>query len=41
MTGGQESREAEHRLLLSSAGFELQRILPTASRYSLIEAAPA
>jgi hypothetical protein len=39
--GGKERTEAEHLTLLASAGFELARIIPTASPVSIIEAMPA
>jgi hypothetical protein len=39
VTGGRERTEAQHAALLSAAGFELSRVLPTASQYSLVEAA--
>jgi hypothetical protein len=38
--GGMERTEPEHRSLLGSAGFELLRIIPTASTVSIIEAVP-
>ena len=37
-TGGSERTPAEHARLLESAGFRLQRVLATASQYSLAEA---
>ena len=37
--GGKERTEAEYRTLLAAAGFELKRIVPTASEISVIEAA--
>lgn len=39
--GGQERTEAEHRALLASAGLAVNRIVPTASPVSVIEARPA
>jgi hypothetical protein len=39
VTGGRERTEAQHAALLSAAGFKLTRVLPTASQYSIIEAA--
>jgi hypothetical protein len=39
--GGRERTEAEYRDLLTSAGFSVSRILPTASAVSIIEAVPA
>jgi hypothetical protein len=38
MTGGQERTEAEYRSLLQLSGFELARVIPTASMFSIIEA---
>jgi hypothetical protein len=38
VTGGRERTEAQHAALLASAGFELTRVLPTASQYSVVEA---
>jgi hypothetical protein len=40
ITGGRERTEAEFRGLLEAAGFELTRILPTQSQFSIIEGAP-
>lgn len=37
-TGGRERTEAEFRALLSATGFELRRVVPTASPYSVLEA---
>ncbi len=39
-TGGMERTAAEYGRLLSEAGLELTRIIPTASQFSLIEARP-
>ena len=39
--GGRERTEAAYRDLLTSAGFSVSRVLPTASAVSIIEAAPA
>ena len=39
--GGRERTEAEFRTLLGSAGFRLDRVLPTALEFSVIEASPA
>ncbi len=39
--GGRERTEEEYRELLSTAGFELQRVLPTSTPWNLIEAKPA
>jgi 16S rRNA G1207 methylase RsmC len=41
MTGGRERTEAEFRSLLAAAGFRLTRIVPTRSRFSIIEGTPA
>jgi O-methyltransferase domain/Dimerisation domain len=38
MTGGQERTEAEYRSLLQLSGFELTRVIPTPSMFSIIEA---
>jgi hypothetical protein len=38
VTGGRERTRAQHAALLAAAGFELTRVLPTASEYSLVEA---
>lgn len=40
LTGGRERTEREYMELLRHAGFELRRVLPTASGYSLLEAVP-
>ena len=40
MPGGQERTEQEYRALLSQAGFRLERVWPTASAVSLVEAVP-
>src|SRR5262245_5091626 len=37
-TGGRERTEAQHAALLTAFGFELARVLPTESQYSLVEA---
>jgi hypothetical protein len=39
--GGQERSEAEYRKLLEIAGFDLMRVIATASPLSLVEAKPA
>ncbi|MCF7551023.1 acetylserotonin O-methyltransferase [Pseudonocardia sp. WMMC193] len=39
--GGRERTERDHRALLAQAGFELARIIPTASPLSILEALPA
>ena len=38
--GGRERSAAEYRELLGSAGFQLRRVLPTASGLSVLEAVP-
>jgi len=38
VTGGRERTQAQHAALLAAAGFELTRVLPTASEHSLVEA---
>ena len=38
VTGGRERTEAQHAALLTAFGFELTRVLPTESQYSLVEA---
>ena len=38
MTGGRERTVEEHRALLAAAGFKLERVIPTSSPYSLVEA---
>lgn len=38
VTGGRERTRTQHAALLSAAGFELTRVLPTASQYSIVEA---
>jgi hypothetical protein len=37
-SGGRERTESEHRLLLESAGFKLNRVIPTKSGLSILEA---
>ena len=37
-TGGKERTEAEYRKLLESSGFDLTRIIPTRSPFSIVEA---
>jgi hypothetical protein len=41
MAPGRERSEAEHRAMLSQAGLRLERIIPTASGSSILEAWPA
>jgi hypothetical protein len=38
LTGGRERTPAEYGRLLESAGFRLERVLPTAAQYSIVEA---
>ena len=38
--GGRERTEAEYAALLDKAGFQLIRVVPTASLVSIVEAAP-
>jgi len=38
MTGGRERTRAAYEALLKPAGFRLQRIIPTPSGYSVVEA---
>lgn len=38
MTGGRERTVEEHRALLAAAGFRFERVIPTTSPYSLVEA---
>jgi hypothetical protein len=38
VTGGQERTEPEYRALLNKAGFRLERIVPTESAVSILEA---
>jgi hypothetical protein len=39
--GGQERTEREYETLLAKAGFQLRRVIPTASVVSIVEAVPA
>ena len=41
LPGGQERTEAEYAALLSKAGFRLNRVVPTESAVSVVEAVPA
>jgi hypothetical protein len=41
LTGGRERTEAEYATLLGSAGFRLNRVIPTNAQSSIIEAFPA
>jgi hypothetical protein len=38
VTGGRERTRTQHGALLTAAGFDLMRVLPTASQYSIVEA---
>jgi hypothetical protein len=38
--GGYERNETQHRSLLSAAGYEMTRIIPTQTANSIIEAMP-
>jgi hypothetical protein len=40
MAGGQERTEREYRTLLHKSGFRLERVIPTASQSSIVEAVP-
>ncbi len=39
LTGGRERSEAEYRSLLAAAGFTMSRVIPTATGFSILEAA--
>ena len=39
--GGQERTQAEYETLLVKAGFRLERVVPTESAVSVVEAVPA
>jgi hypothetical protein len=41
LPGGQERTEDEYAALLSKAGFRLNRVVPTESVVSVVEAVPA
>ena len=41
LPGGQERTEAEYAGLLGKAGFRLERVIPTTSVVSIVEAVPA
>jgi hypothetical protein len=41
VTGGRERTRAQYAALLGGAGFRLERVLPTASEYSIVEALAA
>jgi hypothetical protein len=38
VTGGRERTRSEYESLLASAGFRLERVIPTPSQYSVVEA---
>jgi hypothetical protein len=38
VTGGRERTRAQYAALLERAGFRLERVLPTRSEYSIVEA---
>lgn len=40
LTGGRERSADEYRELLASTGFRLNRVVPTAAQFALIEAFP-
>jgi hypothetical protein len=40
LTGGQERTDDEYRDLLASAGFRLNRVIPTSAEFAIIEALP-
>jgi O-methyltransferase domain len=40
MTGGIERTEAEYRDLLAKSGFRIDRVVPTHSPFSVVEALP-
>ncbi|MGH2354048.1 MAG: methyltransferase [Chloroflexota bacterium] len=41
LTGGRERTDAEYRALLAAAGWRLERVMPTRSMASILEASPA
>jgi hypothetical protein len=41
LPGGTERTESEYDVLLTKAGFRLNRVVPTASAASIVEALPA
>ena len=41
VTGGRERTPSEYTALLGSAGFRFERVVPTPSRYSIVEATVA
>jgi hypothetical protein len=40
LTGGRERSVEEYRELLASAGFRLNRVVPTAAQFAVYEALP-
>jgi len=40
-TGGRQRSRSEHERLLNTAGFRLERVIPTMSDMSILEAVPA
>jgi hypothetical protein len=40
-TGGMQRNRSEHESLLRATGFRLERVIPTASEVSILEAVPA
>jgi hypothetical protein len=40
VTGGRERTRSQYAALLAATGFRLERVLPTASQYSIVEASP-
>ena len=38
VTGGRERTRSQYAALLTAAGFRLERVLPTDSQYSIVEA---
>jgi hypothetical protein len=38
VTGGRERTASQYAALLAGAGFRLERVVPTASTYSIVEA---
>jgi hypothetical protein len=41
ITGGRERTPSEYEALLDDAGFRFERVVPTPSRYSIVEATTA
>jgi len=38
VTGGRERSQSQYSALLAAAGFRLERVIPTRSEYSIVEA---